>query len=137
MSGRGQIEVLVRYRMEQAEETLASAHVMVEGGFYRGALNRAYYAMFYAMLALLAIRGLGSSQHKGALTLFDREYVKTGLLPRETSRWIRSAFQDRLEADYEELLDVSATDAQDVLRNARAFLDQANAVLPDLLDALP
>ena len=72
MSEQEKIQALVRYRMEQAAEALASADALFEGGFYRGTVNRAYYAMFYAVLALLALRGLGTSKHKGALTLFER-----------------------------------------------------------------
>ena len=44
----------------------------------RGAVSRAYYAMFYGVLALLATKGLGSSKHSGTISLFDREFVKPG-----------------------------------------------------------
>ena len=42
----------------------------------RGALNRVYYAMFYAVPALLASRQLSASKHSGAIALFHRKFVK-------------------------------------------------------------
>jgi uncharacterized protein (UPF0332 family) len=81
-----QIEQLIRYRMEQAHETLREAEILLGESALRGAVNRAYYAMFYALLALLATRQIGSSKHAGALALFDRDFVKSGVFSREMSR---------------------------------------------------
>jgi uncharacterized protein (UPF0332 family) len=38
-------------------------------------MNRLYYAMFYAVLALLQEKEMGTSKHSGAIALFDREFV--------------------------------------------------------------
>ncbi len=51
-----QLEDLVRYRIEQAQETLREAELLLGAAALRGAINRAYYAMFYALLALLATK---------------------------------------------------------------------------------
>jgi len=42
--------------------------------------------MFYAVLALLANRQMGTSKHTGVLSLFDREFIKTGIFSRELSK---------------------------------------------------
>ena len=77
---------LVRLRMQQAAETLQEARILLAEQAHRGAVNRAYYAMFYAMLAVLATKGLGSSKHSGAISLFDREFVKPGDFPKQLPR---------------------------------------------------
>ena len=47
------IETIFGYRMGQTEETLSEAVKMLESGFSpRSIVNRSYYAMFYAVLAL-------------------------------------------------------------------------------------
>ena len=86
--------------MDQAYETLREAEILPGESARRGAINRAYYAMFYALLALLATKQLGTSKHSGALGLFDREFVKTGLFPRELWRSLRLAFNLRQTQDY-------------------------------------
>jgi uncharacterized protein (UPF0332 family) len=48
------IAELVKYRLEQAEAALADADFLLEGNRSpQSIVNRAYYAMFYATLALL------------------------------------------------------------------------------------
>ena len=44
---------LIKLRMQQARETLHEARILIGERAGRGAVNRAYYAMFYAALSLL------------------------------------------------------------------------------------
>lgn len=50
-------EILVRYRLEQADESLESAQLLLDNGKYRPSVSRSYYAMFYSVLALLVKEG--------------------------------------------------------------------------------
>jgi uncharacterized protein (UPF0332 family) len=124
-----QLEGLLRYRMEQAHETLQEAEILFNEHALRGAINRAYYAMFYALLALLATRRLGTSKHSGALALFDREFVKTGVFPRELSRSLHLAFDRRQTHDYGEMIQVNRHIAEETLADARAFVAAIEAHL--------
>jgi uncharacterized protein (UPF0332 family) len=69
------IRALIRSRLEQADEALGAAEILLERESLRTAVNRAYYAMFYAVLALLALRQQETSKHAGAISLFGREFV--------------------------------------------------------------
>ena len=117
-----QLEDLLCYRMEQANETLREAEILLNESALRGTINRAYYAMFYALLALLATRRLGTSKHSGALALFDREFVKTGVFPREFSRSLRLAFDRRQTHDYGEVAQVNRKIAEETLSDAKTFV---------------
>jgi len=117
-----QLEDLLCYRMEQAHETLREAKILLDESALRGVINRAYYAMFYALLALLATKRLGTSKHSGALALFDREFVKTGVFPRELSRSLRLAFDRRQTHDYGEMVRVNHQIAEQTLADAKTFV---------------
>jgi len=117
-----QLRELLRYRMEQAGETLREAEVLDDAHAYRGAINRAYYAMFYAVLALLATKQQGSSKHSGAIALFDREFVKTGVIPTSFSRALHLAFDRRQVHDYGELVEVDPETSTTAIADARAFV---------------
>jgi len=80
------IRALVTYRLEQADESLDAARVLLEKKLDRPAVNRAYYAMFYAVLALLATRKQETSKHSGAISLFDKEFVKSGAFTKDLPR---------------------------------------------------
>jgi uncharacterized protein (UPF0332 family) len=63
---------LVKFRLEQARATLEDARFLHEGGRTpQSIINRAYYAMFYAALALLQTIGKVPAKHSGVLSLFD------------------------------------------------------------------
>jgi len=117
-----QLRALVRYRLEQAVETLREASLLLDQSAWRGAQNRAYYAMFYAVLALLATRQLGSSKHSGVLGLFDREFVKPGLLPRALSRSLRLAFNRRQSWDYGEVGELDPQEISEMVSGAKLFV---------------
>jgi len=101
-----QLKTLVKYRMKLAHETLHESEILFNENSFRGTINRAYYAMFYSVLALLAIKKLGTSKHSGAIILFDREFVKTGIFSKELSINLRLAFDRRQTHDYGELIEI-------------------------------
>ena len=124
-----QMETLLRYRIEQAHDTLREARILLGESALRGAINRAYYAMFYAMLALLATRHLGTSKHSAIISLFDREFVKTGVFPRDLSRALHIAFDRRQTHDYGEMVPITRHVAEETLSDASAFVAAIEAHL--------
>jgi uncharacterized protein (UPF0332 family) len=130
-----EIRTLINYRVEQADEALDSAQSLLERGNYRTVVNRAYYAMFYAVLALLARTRQQTSKHAWVMTLFDRDFVRVGAFDKDFSRWLHEAFNLRQRADYQELFTVSIEDAQAILEHARAFVAGIKAQLEPQLSA--
>lgn len=127
------IEALVKYRLEQADESLEAARVLLEKRLERQSVNRSYYAMFYAVLALLATRKQETSKHSGAIALFDKEFVKPGMFKKDSSRWLHSAFDLRQRSDYAIEIQVTGGEAETTMEHATAFLDEVKAVLTDLM----
>jgi len=123
------LSALLRYRMQQAEETFREAEILFNESAYRGTINRAYYAMFYSVLALLATKKLGTSKHSGVIALFDREFVKKSLFPKELSRSLRLAFDRRQTHDYGELLEIDKQMAQETLNDAQVFISTVDSYL--------
>ena len=78
-------EALFAYRLKQAEETLLDAERMLQGSFSsRSITNRAYYSMFYAVLALFlkADMRIKTSKHIGVISIFDKEFILTGKIDK-------------------------------------------------------
>jgi hypothetical protein len=72
-----EIELLVKHRLRQARETLGDAKYLIDGKRSpQSIINRSYYAMFYATLALLQKISKGTSKHSGVISLFDKEFVQ-------------------------------------------------------------
>lgn len=123
---------LIAYRLDQAQETLNAARELSAGGYSRDAINRAYYAMFYCGLALLASKGLGASKHSGVLSLFSRHFIKTGAFPIDYGRYLREAFELRQGADYREFIRITPEQVQEAIAHAESFLQHSRHVLGNL-----
>ena len=70
----------------------------------------------------MATRQLGTSKHSGAISLFDREFVKTGLFPRELSRALHLAFDRRQKHDYGEMIPLTREIAEETSQDAKTFV---------------
>jgi len=123
------IQALVTYRLEQADESLEAARTLLDKELIRPCVNRAYYAMFYAVLALLAQGKKETSKHSGAIALFDRDFVKQGIFKKDFSRWLHDAFDLRQRSDYAADYYVSGEEAQRTLKNAESFVNEVKKVL--------
>ena len=119
-----EIADLVRHRIEQAQTALDDAAYLLDGNRSpQSIVNRAYYAMFYAALALLQKAGKVPSKHIGVISLFDTEYALKGLLPKELSKDFHKAFELRQVSDYKNVLPISPEKSRDTLNNAKRFVE--------------
>lgn len=122
MTDAQKVAALVGYRLEQAAEALTAAEINLTNGLQRSAVNRAYYAMFYAVLALLAAQRSETSRHSGAIAQFDQLYVKPALFRKEHSRWLHDAFLQRQSVDYGPEVTLALEEINVLLTHAREFV---------------
>jgi uncharacterized protein (UPF0332 family) len=127
---REEIKALVNYRLEQAQTALEDGKFLLEGGRSpQSIVNRAYYAMFYAALALLQKISKVPSKHTGVISLFDTEFVVKGIFHKELSRNFHKAFEMRQMFDYQVLESASAVKAQEIWQKAVLFVETVNKYL--------
>jgi uncharacterized protein len=86
---------LAHHRIARARAAFDEANLLIEKRHFTGALNRLYYAAFYAARALLATKTLDSSRHSGVIALFQEHFVKTGLISTDVARALPRAFEKR------------------------------------------
>jgi uncharacterized protein (UPF0332 family) len=115
--------------MAQAQETIKEAEALWEHDPLRGVINRAYYAMFYAVLALAASKDVAISKHSHAISFFDKEFIRTGIFPKELSRSIHYGFDERQTNDYGEIWEIERGEAEMALSDAKLFVEKISAYL--------
>ena len=124
------ILALIKYRLEEAENSIIEAEVLLkEGMSLRSVMNRLYYAMFYAVLALLQEKELGTSKHYGAISLFDREFIKSGIFDKELSKTLHRAFELRQKGDYLEQAEVTRNDVDEMFPKTKDFVNKVKGYL--------
>jgi uncharacterized protein (UPF0332 family) len=114
---------LVLYRLQRARETLKDARILAQAQRWNPCVNRLYYACFYAVSSLLIQEGLSSSKHSGVRSLFNRHFVKTNKVSKETARIFNDLFERRQEGDYMDFVSFKESQVQLWLSDAEAFVE--------------
>lgn len=85
-------KALSEYRLQAAIEKEEAAKLLLDDGKYKDAANRAYYAMFHAVRAILALEGVDFKKHSGVISYFRQQYIATGIFGKEMSVMLGDAF---------------------------------------------
>lgn len=120
---------LSKYRMEKAADMLSSAKRDMEAKDYASANNRAYYCIFHAMRAVLAMDGEDYKKHSAVISRFTQGYLKTERLSRDYGKLITNASLIRNRSDYEDFYICSVEDTLLLVDGAEKFLDTVKAYL--------
>ncbi len=70
---------------------MKAATILMREEEYRGANNRAYYAIYHAVSAVLALDGKSYKRHKDTLANFNKDYIKTEIFSKNFGRKIAQA----------------------------------------------
>ena len=126
-----EIKALSEARFEHAEECLHAAKSLLKEEDLRSAVNRAYYAIFHAMRAVLAYDGIDMKHHSGIMAHFRMLYIKTGVFDKALSDIIAEAFALRTDSDYDDFfvivqedVECQVTSAEEFIQNVKAYLAQ-------------
>jgi len=121
---------LIQYRLEQAQVAIDDAKFLIDGKRSpQSIVNRSFYAMFYAALALLQKAGKVPSKHTGVISLFDTEFALKGVFPKELSKDFHKAFELRQISDYKVVEVLSPEKAQDTWNKAVRFVQAVKKYL--------
>ena len=113
-----------------ADEELSIADSLLQTGFARVALARAYFAVFHAARAHLYAAGFEPRTHSGVQHLFNRHFVRTDRFEPGVSRLMARLQKYREEADYSRAFVVDEAGAREEVEAARAFVEAVRAQLP-------
>ncbi|MBM4029740.1 MAG: HEPN domain-containing protein [Planctomycetes bacterium] len=116
----------------KANRYLKSAELLLRDGDYESSVSRSYYAMFHCAQALLLTKDLTFSSHKGVISAFGEQFIKTGVFPREWGRQLNKGFEKRQLGDYEAESGMSDEDAKDMLARAREFCAEVERWIGEL-----
>ncbi len=95
---------LIDYRLNRALETIEEAEYNARGKYFNAAVNRLYYACYYAASALMLKAGLEASTHKGVRNMLGLHYIIPGKLAPQYGAIYSRLFQARRDGDYEDFV---------------------------------
>lgn len=124
---------LALYWFDKAEESLNAANSELEAGRLTFAVNRLYYAMFYAVSALFATKNLSYGKHSAVRAALHREFVKPGLLDKSLGRLYDELFNARQQGDYVPLVEFERDVVIEQANDVGEFLPQLRKLITHLI----
>ena len=89
---------------------------------YKGANNRAYYAIFHSMRAILALDGFDSKKHSGVIAKFNENYVKSQIFEIDYGKIVKNASVIRNNSDYDDFFIATKEQAENQIKDAKKFI---------------
>lgn len=115
--------------LAKAEQSVAAASLLLDDDYVDFAASRAYYAMFYAVEALLLSKEMSFSKHSAVIAAFGKEFVKTGVMDARFHRMLLNAFDLRNAGDYGTMHFVAEQQVKQVIMDARELLAAISLIL--------
>lgn len=120
---------LVKYRLDRASETLDEARLMHSTAHYNTAVNRLYYACFYAVNALLLKYGISAHTHNGTKSMLGLHFVSNGKIPQSDARIYSLLFHMRNSSDYDDFIYCDKAMVEDYIPKAEAFIEHIKELI--------
>ncbi len=122
-------QALISYRISRAYETLKEANLMAKESHFNAAINRLYYACYYAAVALLLKYDLPSQTHKGVKTLLGMHFVSKGLLSVTDGKTFATLFEKRHSGDYDDFVFCDKEMVDELYPLAESFIENVHKLL--------
>ena len=117
--------------MSRAYDCLRQAQILLKENEYTGVCNRAYYAYFDTVRALLATLDIATRSHSAVQNLFSLHFVREGLFEKQDIKALSKLFDLRQNSDYDLEPVVDADDAHYAVAVTAEFLLQTEVYLRD------
>jgi hypothetical protein len=121
-------EIIAEY-VNNAEEKLKTALILLKNDRFDDVVSRAYYAVFHCAQALLASIGVKAETHTGVRSLFGFHFIKTKKMAKIYSRYLKNLKDDREVGDYGIYSLIDEADAKNAIIEAQEFLKETKRLL--------
>lgn len=122
---------LMTYRLQRAHETMAEIPNHLLCGYYATAVNRLYYACYYAAVALLIKFNVQPQTHSGVKTMLGLHFVSKGKLAREHGQTFATLFDKRHSGDYDDFAYCDREMVEELYPKAQTFILAVEQLMND------
>ncbi|NJK97225.1 MAG: HEPN domain-containing protein [Bacteroidales bacterium] len=96
---------LITYRLSRSRYTFDDAVILADKERWNSAINRLYYAAYYAVTAILPKYDFKPTTHNGVKSVFSEYFIKNGIIAKEFGKLYSQLFTWRHKGDYDDLYD--------------------------------
>jgi uncharacterized protein (UPF0332 family) len=125
-------EALVILRLQRAHETILEAKSIIKLGYWRLAVNRLYYACYYAASALLIKNNHTAHTHAGVINQLGMHFVTKGVIGMEQGKFLKVLFELRQSSDYSLWFSIEETNVIPLVEPAEKFIAEIENLINNM-----
>lgn len=126
---------LIQYKIDKAFETFSEVQVHLDHKYLATAMNRIYYSGFYMVSALAMLDGFSTSKHKQLISYFNKEYVHSGKIDKETGKILNKAYDNRIILDYHDFAYLTKSEIEEYQQKMKVLLDVLKKMISERISA--
>ena len=126
---------LAKVRLQKSRRCFLTAINDARYGDCESANNRAYYSMYHAIRALLALDGLDFKKHSQTIGYFNKAYVNSGLIEARFNKMVVEASKSRNGSDYDDYYAATLEETEKHIGNAEKLLEAIRQFIAERLKA--
>lgn len=119
----------IQYRLIRARETYQDAIFLFEKGSLNSSVNRLYYAVFYATIALLLANDIEVKSHNGVKQKLGEEFISKGKLSKIHTKTFNILSDFRHKGDYDDLFDFETEMVERLINPVKEFIDAIDQLI--------
>ncbi|MFT4092602.1 MAG: HEPN domain-containing protein [Niabella sp.] len=123
------LEQLIKVKIGRANKNLEVGKLLIDNGYCEEAINRLYYACFYAVQAVLLKKNIKPVTHKGVQQMFGFHYVKTKEITEEHGNFFSRIFQLRQIGDYADFSEFNEEIVRAFFKDAGIFIQVIEKII--------
>lgn len=129
MKDSGNIDDYIQYRIEKAYQSWDDARLLFQNERWNASVNRFYYSVFYAVIALLIKNGVDAKSHNGVRRMFGEKFINTKIVEIKYGKLLSKLSDWRDRGDYGDLFDFSKEQVEPLIMQTKEMLDEIKSLL--------
>lgn len=115
---------LIKYRLDEAKDTMEDVQLLISNDRLRSAINRIYYGMFYSLLALGLKFEFETSKHQQLIGWFNKNFINEGLIDTKYGKIINKALNRRTKGDYDSYVAFEKEIVEEMFEEMKDFINE-------------
>lgn len=120
---------LIKYRIDRAKTTLKEVGLHIENELWATAVNRLYYACYYAVIALLFKNGINAQTHSGVRQMFGLHFIKNNIISNDLGKFYTDIFDKRQTGDYDDFVEFTKEEVLSLMTPATELIEKIEVLL--------
>ena len=117
-------ENLIKYRIEQAKDTIKVVELLIQNDELPTAVNRIYYRIFYSLQALALKFKYETSKHQQLIGWFNKEFILSSKVDRKFGQILRNAYKNRTKGDYDTFVEFEREEVMLMQKEMIHFIEE-------------